>query len=119
MHKLLRKLARPALALVGTAVILAAIALGAFRLALAQLPGYQAEMQAWASEALGIALDFERLDARWGLAGPELTLHQARVATPGRREPLLEARRASLVRRPWSLLARRELPIRRLAFEAT
>ncbi len=119
MRALLRKLARPALAVLGLAVILAAIALGAFRLALAQLPGYQAEMQAWASDALGIALDFERLDARWGLAGPELTLHEARVATPGRAAPFLDARRASLVLRPWSLLARRELAIRRLAFEGT
>src|SRR5690606_15269804 len=116
---LLRRFAGPLAAVAGVAVILVAIAFGAFRLAMAQLPGYQAELKAWAAASLGIAIDFERLDARVSLAGPEIALYQARAGTPGRDAPFLEAREARLVLSPWALLTRRELAIRRLTFEGT
>ncbi|HEY8519746.1 MAG TPA: YhdP family protein [Gammaproteobacteria bacterium] len=118
MPPIIRKLAVPLLAAGGALLILLAVGIGGFRLLVAQLPSYQAELEAWVGEALGVDLDFERLDARLSFAGPELTLHEASVAASGRQAPFLVAREASVVFRPLALL-RRELGVKRLAFEGT
>ena len=79
MLKALRKLTKRAAAVVATLIIILAIAVGAFRLLLPQLPAYQGQIQAWAEEALGMPVQFARMDARWGLQGPELTFFDALI----------------------------------------
>ena len=77
--KLLRKLAKRLTALVAALVIVMAIAVGAFRLLLPQLPTYQEQIKAWAENVLGMPVEFSRMDARWGLQGPELTFFDALI----------------------------------------
>ena len=63
-----------------TVVILLAIAVGLFRLFLPRLPEYQEEIKAWASNAIGLQVEFSGMDARWGLSGPELEFYDAELA---------------------------------------
>ena len=122
-NALLRKIAKRLLAAGAILTILVALGIGAFRLLVTQLPGYQNELQAWVNDSLGLTLEFERLDARWGLRGPELTFHEARVATDAQSMPFLTARAANVGLSPLGLIAtviaRRELGIDRLTFEGT
>ena len=60
-------------------VIVMAIGVGAFRLVVTQIPSYRGEIQAWASDALGLTINFSRVDARWAWLGPELTFYGASV----------------------------------------
>jgi uncharacterized protein (TIGR02099 family) len=118
-RNLLRQLTTRLFAVAATVLIVLAIGVGGFRLLVTQLPGYQAELQAWVNEALGLELEFERLDARWGMHGPQLTFHGATVGAGGQRAPFLVARQASVVLSPLALVTRRELNATRLTFEGT
>ncbi len=60
-------------------VIALAIAVGLFRLFLPRLPEYQGELKAWASNAIGMEVEFSGMDARWGLSGPELEFYDAEL----------------------------------------
>ncbi len=55
--------------------------MGLFRLLLPQLPEYQAEIQARLSDAVGLHVEFESLDARWRFSGPELLARNVLVKT--------------------------------------
>ena len=83
MWQPLRRLLKRLLTALGAVLIVLAIGIGAFRLLVTQLPSYQGEIQAWASEVLGLSVDFTGLDARLGLLGPELTFHDASVSRVG------------------------------------
>jgi uncharacterized protein (TIGR02099 family) len=77
MKQLLTKLIR-GLAYSGAAlVIVLAIAVGIFRLMLPRLPEYQEEIKGWASEAIGMDVEFDGMNARWRLSGPELSFFGA------------------------------------------
>jgi uncharacterized protein (TIGR02099 family) len=116
--RILTIVARRLAAFAAVLVILLAIAVGAFRLLLPQLPAYEGQIKSWAEQALGLPVDFARLDARWGLQGPELTFFDARVGgTPG--SPLLAAQRASVGVGLLSLITRRELLVDRLTLSGT
>ncbi len=78
IHRLLKVLAYGSAAL----VVLLAILLGIFRLFLPRLPEYQDELKAWASEAIGMQVEFAGMDARWGLRGPELNFYDAELIRP-------------------------------------
>jgi uncharacterized protein (TIGR02099 family) len=119
MPTLVSSLLRRLLAAAGIAVIVVALALGTFRLLLAQLPEYQAELKAWVDDTLGLTLTFDRLDVHLGLRGPELTFYDVAVATTGQSEPFLVAERAAVVVDPWALLKERELRVSRLRFDGT
>ncbi len=114
-----RRAVRASLGTAATAVVVAGIAIGGLRIALMQLPSYQAELEHWAAESLGIGLDYERLDTRLGWRGPEITFHGASVRAPGEAEPFIAARRAAVVVDVWALIATRELRATRLTFEGT
>ncbi len=60
-------------------VILLAVAVGLFRLLLPKLPEYQEEIKEWASDAIGMRVEFSGMDARWGLNGPELMFYDAEL----------------------------------------
>ncbi|NIW23215.1 MAG: hypothetical protein GWN29_00850, partial [Gammaproteobacteria bacterium] len=101
-------------------VIVAAIGVGAFRLLIAELPSYQGQVQAWAQEVLGLRVSFSRLDARWGLRGPELSFYDASVARPDQQaEPMIRAGEVTLGLSPMVLFLERRLAVSRLALERT
>lgn len=101
-------------------VILLAIAVGAFRLLLPQLPAYQEEIQQWSARNLGVKLSFDQLDARWGLQGPQLTFYSASV---GAAEPegleYLSVEEASLHLSIMDLILRQEVVVNRLTLSGT
>jgi uncharacterized protein YhdP len=84
---LLQRLIRFLAYLAAGIVILLAIAVGLFRLLLPRLPEYQDEIKAWASQAIGMEVQFSGMNARWGLSGPQLEFYNARLIrsmTPAR-----------------------------------
>jgi len=120
MWQTLRRLLKPLLTALGAVLIVLAISIGAFRLLVTQLPSYQGEIQAWASEALGLSVDFTGLDARLGLLGPELTFHDASVSRVGdESNPILSATRARLGLNALSLFTDRQLEASQLTLEGT
>src|SRR5690606_37039946 len=90
---------------------------------LARLPAYEGELAALIDERFGVRLEFDELDARWGLSGPELTLRRASVTAPDEQAPFLTAREVRVGVSPFALIARfvseRELGIDHLTFEGT
>ena len=60
-------------------VILLAVAVGLFRLFLPTLPEYQEQIKTWASDAIGMQVEFSGMNARWGLRGPELEFYDAEL----------------------------------------
>ncbi len=60
-------------------IILLAIAVGLFRLFMPRIPEYQDEIKDWASNAIGVQVEFSDMDARWGLSGPELEFYDAEL----------------------------------------
>lgn len=81
-----------------TLLILAALAVGAFRLALELLPEYEARVADKVREASGLRLSFDALDARLGRYGPEIFFEGARIVGPDGSDVIVSARagRASL-----------------------
>ena len=77
-------------------VILLAVAVGLFRLLLPKLPEYQDELKAWASQAIGMQVEFSGMDARWGLSGPELNFYEAELIRPVNNTRLLAAEEVSI-----------------------
>ena len=77
----LRSLSKVLFVTLGGSAILLAVALGVFRLLVAQIPSYQTELRDWVAAELGFAVEFAVLDARLGFRGPELTLRQATIGS--------------------------------------
>ena len=77
-------------------VILLAVAVGLFRLFLPKLPEYQDELKAWASDAIGMQVEFSGMDARWGLSGPELNFYDAELIRPANNTRVLAAEEVSI-----------------------
>ena len=78
--------------IVGTIVVLLAIAVGSFRLWLEHSPEVAPQIVARVARLTGLEFSFARLDARLGLDGPELVFSEARVMVPGQHDALLRAR---------------------------
>ncbi len=116
---MLRKLLRVLFAIVATGVIALALLVGLFRLLVPQVPEYRGELEAWATEALGVPVSVGRIDARWAFGGPELNLYDARVGGQGSGTPELEARQASVGLSIGRLLRERRLAVDRLSLAGT
>lgn len=120
MPELLRKLIKAFGIGAAGLVIIAAIGIGAFRIVVAELPSYQGQVRSWAREVLGLSVEFSRLDARWGLRGPELSFYEASVARPGAEtEPMISAAEVTLGLSPVALFLERRLEVDRLVLERT
>lgn len=120
MPSFLRKLIRGLAVGAACVVILAAVGVGAFRLVVAELPSYQGQVRAWAEEVLGLSVSFNRLDARWGLRGPELSFYDATVARPDEQtEPMIRAGEVTLGLSPVALFLDRRLAVNRLILDRT
>lgn len=105
----------------GAAAVAVAIVLGiaALQVMMSRLPSQQAELQAWVTEELGLSFSFERLDARFGANGPEVTFDEASVATAAQAVPFLYARRAVVSLDPWKLLLEGEPTVSAVAIDGT
>lgn len=115
----IKRVVRAMLATAAVAIIVVAIGIGGLRIALMRLPSYQTQLEQWAAESLGIGLDFERIDARLGFRGPEITFHEANIRAPNEAQPFFAARRAAIVLDVLALMTQRELRAKRLTFEGT
>ncbi len=115
----LGELTRRVLAVAAALVIVLALAIGGFRLLIAQLPGYQAQLQAWVTETLGLDVDFARVDVRLGLRGPELTFHDASIGGAGQGDPFLSARQARVRIDARALLTEHRVRFSQLVFDGT
>lgn len=84
--------------LVALAALLLALGIGAFRLAIDLLPGYQQRIVEQLRETTGLTLEFDSVHARIGRYGPEIVFEGARVLPESGDEPLVtaEAGRVSL-----------------------
>ena len=91
----LRKIWRWAAAVVATLALLAALGIGAFRLAIELLPGYQQQVADQIRAATGLRMQFDALNARIGRYGPELHFRGARVLPSEGDEPLFSAESGS------------------------
>ena len=82
MKRFLRTLLKIGAYTAAAIVILLAVAVGLFRLFLPRLPEYQEEIKTWASDAIGMQVEFSGMDARWGLSGPELEFYDTELIRP-------------------------------------
>ncbi|NCF15610.1 MAG: hypothetical protein GWP62_09905, partial [Gammaproteobacteria bacterium] len=79
MREFFRKLTKIFGYTAATIVILLAVAVGLFRLFLPRLPEYQDQIKVWASDAIGMEVEFSGMNARWALSGPELEFYDAEL----------------------------------------
>lgn len=79
MKQFFRKLLKVLAYTAATLVILLAILVGLFRLFLPRLPEYQDDIEQWASNAIGMDVTFSGMNARWGLAGPEVEFYDTEL----------------------------------------
>ncbi len=96
MKGTVRKLWRAAAAAFAVIVILLAVLLGLFRLALTQVPDHRSQIEAWAGQALGFPVELGSVDARLGLHGPELSFTGARILAADSGALLLEAEEGAI-----------------------
>ncbi len=87
----MQRLWRWVAALVGAGALLLALGIGAFRLAIDLLPGYQQRVVERVHEATGLTLQFDSVYARIGRYGPEIVFRGARVLPESGDDPLVTA----------------------------
>lgn len=97
MPGLVRKIWRWTAAAVGILLIAMAMAVGIFRLFLPQLPEYQAQIEQWATQALGRPLRIGSIDARLSLEGPRIVFHDTVVLAPDGVTAVIDADSISVV----------------------
>ncbi len=78
-RRFLKRLGRWVAGLVGLCALLLALAIGAFRIAIDLLPGYQQRVVERVREETGLRLEFDSVYARIGRYGPEVVFRGARV----------------------------------------
>ena len=91
------------------ALILAALLLGALRLAVARVPENAARIQAWVERQTDLRLEFSGLDARLRWRGPEIVLRDVRLLDRDAGQALFEAREAAVSLDVWNLFRTGEL----------
>jgi uncharacterized protein (TIGR02099 family) len=87
----LRRLWRWLAGAVAALALLAALGIGAFRLAIELLPGYQQRIADQVRAATGLRLEFDSLSARIGRYGPEILFSGARILPASGDEALVSA----------------------------
>ena len=112
-----RKILKIIAYIAGGLVVLLAVLLIVFRIALARAPEYRAQVQAWVSERTHLAIEFARMDARWRFYGPELVFDDAVVRSQDRRRTLVRARRVSLGFDFWAAIGTGRLAAGRITLE--
>ncbi len=119
MKRFLQRLFKLVAYLAAGVVILLAIAVGLFRLFLPRLPEYQDEIKAWASDAIGMQVQFSGMDARWGLLGPQLEFYNAELVRPSTMTRVIAAEQVSVGVALTRLFADRTLVVDRVVVRDT
>ncbi|MDJ0792724.1 MAG: YhdP family protein [Woeseiaceae bacterium] len=119
MKSLLQKLLKIVAYSAAAVVILLAIAVGLFRLFLPRLPEYQEEIKTWASEAIGMHVEFSGMDARWGLSGPELEFYDTELVRPDNNKRAIAAEVVSVGISLTNLIFDRSFVVDRVAIQDT
>ena len=104
---------------VAAVVILLAIGVGLFRLFLPRLPEYQDQIKDWASQAIGMQVEFSGMDARWGLRGPELQFYDAELLRTETGRRIVAAEQVSVGVALMRLLGDRKLVVDRVTVRET
>jgi uncharacterized protein (TIGR02099 family) len=107
-----RRLWRISAATFAVVVILLAVIIGLFRLALTQVPEHREQIQAWASEAIGLPVELGGVDARFTWRGPELGFSHTRILSAEDRSVLIAAREGGITISVLPLLTGRVVPSR-------
>lgn len=103
MSRLARRLWKLTAAAIATVLILLAIGVGLFRVAVPLVPGFKSEAEALAERAIGWPVSIGEMDLRWAWLGPELVLHDVRLLAPDTRQPLVSAARIDIAFGPADL----------------
>ena len=103
-------------AIVAGLLILAALALGALRLAIARVPDNAARIQSWVEQQTDLRVEYDSIDARLRWFGPEIVLRGVRVLERDGSEALLLASEGSVGLDLWSLFRTGELVAGRVRF---
>jgi len=117
MQHLIRTIIKSAAYVAAALVIMLALAVGLFRLMLPRLPEYQDSIKSWANAAIGMQVQFEDMDARWRLRGPELTFRNAELTPYDSATSLLSAGEVSVGVSLLRLLRDRELVVDRIELD--
>jgi uncharacterized protein (TIGR02099 family) len=112
-----RKILKWLAIIVGGLVLLLALLLIAFRIALSRAPEYRAQVQAWVSERTGLDIQFAKMDARWRFYGPELVFDSAVVRSRDGKRTVVNARRVNLGFDVWTAISTLRLVAGRLTLE--
>ena len=115
-RRLAARIWRAGAAVLAGLVILAALALGALRLAIARVPENAARIQAWVEQQTDLRVEYDSLDARLRWFGPEVVLSGLRVLESDGSEALIRAREGSVGLDLWSLFRSGELVAGRVRF---
>jgi len=119
MKNFLQRLLKYLAYLAAGVVILLAVAVGLFRLFLPRLPEYQEEIEAWASAAIGMQVNFSGMDARWGLSGPQLEFYDAELTRGAPLSRVIAAEQVSIGVAFTRLVADRALVVNRVVIRNT
>lgn len=119
MNKILKRIIKGVAYFGAALVILLAIAVGIFRLMLPRLPEYQEDIKAWASDAIGVQVEFSGMNARWRLSGPEVSFFDAELVQPGTERNILTAEEVSVGVGLLRLIKDRELVVDRVVVRNT
>jgi len=119
MKRFLQRLFKFLAYLAAGVVILLAVAVGLFRLFLPRLPEYQDEIKAWASDAIGMQVEFSGMDARWGLSGPQLEFYDAELTRGAPLSRVIAAEQVSIGIALARLVADRTLVVNRVVIRNT
>ncbi|MFQ5981784.1 MAG: YhdP family protein [Woeseiaceae bacterium] len=119
MKSVLQRLAKYLAYFMAAVVIFLAVAVGLFRLMLPRLPEYQEEIKSWASDAIGMQVDFAGMNARWRLRGPEINFYNAELIRASDSDSLLRVDELSVGVGLMRLLVDRELVVDRVLITDT
>lgn len=103
MSRLGRKIWKWFAATLAALLILLAIGVGLFRVAVPMVPGLRADAEIIAQQAIGWPVRIGEIDLQWALLGPELVLTDVQLLAPDTYRPLVTARRLDIVFGPLDL----------------
>ncbi len=112
-----RKIWKWTAAAAGALLVLAAVAIGGFRIWLENSPELPAEIVLRVEKLTGLRFAFTHLDARLGLGGPELVFRSARITVPGQSTELITAGAGRVGFDVWRSLRTGRLAAGRLVLE--
>src|SRR5210317_476402 len=119
MRNFFRKLFKLAAYAAAALVIMLAILVGLFRLFLPRLPEYQDDIENWASNAIGMEVQFSGMNARWGLSGPEVEFYDTELIHPDKQTRAIAADLVSVGISVTSLLFDQKLEVDRVVIRNT